>query len=167
MSHLERSDVFTKHLFVAAGSAPCVCNRTIRTVCVRQVWSKTSVLNCRTSSTDHQKQEQLASLWGLPGATLTRRMGGERRQACQLRGQVVCRVAPRLRLIPSVVRRVVGGGGLSRSARGAMMDLPLIMSQARQKHNASVLIRPANQVWALISVRCHFVTEQWRSRRRG
>lgn len=28
--------------------------------------------------------------------------------ACQLRGQVVCLVAPRLRLIPSVVRRVVG-----------------------------------------------------------
>lgn len=45
-----------------------------------------------------------------------------------------------------------GGGGLSRSARGAMMVLPLIMSQARQnftqclKRNASVLIRPANQV---------------------
>lgn len=45
-----------------------------------------------------------------------------------------------------------GGGGLSPSATGAMMDLPLIMSQARQnftqglKSNASALIRPANQV---------------------
>lgn len=45
-----------------------------------------------------------------------------------------------------------GGGGLSPSATGAMMNLPLIMSQARQnftqglKRNASVLIRPANQV---------------------
>lgn len=45
-----------------------------------------------------------------------------------------------------------GGGGLSPSATGAMMDLPLIMSQTRQnftqglKSNASALIRPANQV---------------------
>lgn len=77
---------------------------------------------------------------------------------------MVSGVAPRLCLIPSVV------GGLSRSDRRPWWTClwsPLIMSQARQifthclKCDASVLIRPANQVWALFSAQfcCCIITE--------